>query len=282
MTKQARALSVAIVIPAYNEEDQIEACLQAIADQSEPPQEVIVVDNASTDNTVKIAKSFKFVKIFHEKRRGVRFARDLGINTAKSDIIGRIDADSRLTADWCKNVRRLFQDKTIDAASGPCYYHDMPIKAIGLVLDRTIRGVLFKLDESPMLFGSNMAIRRSVWEKVRRNLCTEGEFFEDTDITIHLRLGGYKITFDKNLIAGVSSRRLEDDPKTFVRNMELHTRTFEMHGLKSPAALAGKYVYLGTYSPLKLLRKAYDPELERLSLTKALTNKSHPRPSSST
>lgn len=274
-----KALTLSIVIPAFNEESHLKQCLESIAKQTIRPNEVIVVDNNSSDKTTDIAKQFDFVRLISEPKPGVRYARDAGFAKAKFDVIGRIDADTQIGVDWCEQVLRIFSDKSVDAASGPCFYYDMPMKKFGLLVDNSIRKGLYSLDEAPILFGSNMAVRRDTWIKVHPLLCNEGEFFEDYDITIHLRLIGAQIVYDEKMVAGVSSRRLDDDPKTFLKTMGMHTHTFEMHNMKSPIARGGKYIYVSIYGPLKLIRKIYDPKSGRLSISKAI-EKSQPRPSS--
>lgn len=279
MQNKAQALS--IVIPVYNEEDHIGLCLEAIANQTDPPDEVIVVDNNSTDGSVEVIKQFPFVTLLQEKRQGLRFTRDTGMAAAKGDIIGRIDADSFITPTWCETARAIFQDPEVMGASGPCYYHDMPAKRLGLLLDHTVRRTLYYFDE-PVLFGSNMVLRASAWDEVKDQLCTKGEFFEDYDITIHMRDANMLIVYDPDLVVGVSARRLEDDPRTFIEGMKLHTKTFELHGKKSPVASGGKYVYITTYHPLKLIRSAYDADQNRMSLKKAMRTRSKPRPNANT
>ena len=274
-----KALTLSIVIPAFNEQSHLKQCLDSIANQTVMPDEVIVVDNQSTDKTVDVAKKYPFVTLLSEKQQGVRYARDTGFHAASCDIIGRIDADSQLSPSWSEQVLAIFSDKKIGAASGPCYYYDMPLKKAGLLIDRAIRRGLYSLDDAPILFGSNMAVRKSAWDKVHPLLCTEGEFFEDYDLTIHLRKIHEKIVYDEDMVAGVSSRRLDDDPKTFRHTMNMHTHTFAMHGMTSPIAKGGKYLYVAIYGPLKLVRKVYDPESGRLSLSKAV-QKTEPRPSS--
>jgi glycosyltransferase involved in cell wall biosynthesis len=276
-----KALTLSIVIPVYNEEDHIGDCLDAIAAQTVKPDEVIVVNNNSTDKSVDIIKRYPFVKLLHEEKQGLRFTRNTGMAAAAGTIIGRIDADVQITPDWCKVALQTFADDSVMAASGPCFYHDMPAKRLGFLSDNSVRRALYSFDE-PVLFGSNMVLRKTAWEQVVDKLCTEGEFFEDHDITIHLRDLGLKIVYNQALVVGVSARRLDDDPKTFIEGMKLHTKTFEMHGLKNPVASGGKYIYITSYPLLKSIRKAYDPEGNKMSLKKALKKTTKPRPTANT
>src|SRR5688572_3020117 len=108
-TKSERGLlspatpTVSIVIPAYNEENHLRLCLEAVARQTVKPLEVIVVDNNSTDATAAIARSFPFVTLLSEKRQGPQPARDRGYNAAHGEIIGRLDADSIVALDWVES-----------------------------------------------------------------------------------------------------------------------------------------------------------------------------------
>ncbi len=95
-----KELSVSIVIPVYNEEAHLKNCLDAIARQTVAPDEVIVVDNNSTDRSVEIAEKYSFVKVIKEAKQGRAHARNSGFNVATCDVIGRIDAHSLFASDW--------------------------------------------------------------------------------------------------------------------------------------------------------------------------------------
>jgi glycosyltransferase involved in cell wall biosynthesis len=112
-----KALSLSIVIPVYNEQSHLKACLDSIAKQEDYPDEVIVVDNNSTDKTCDIAKSYPFVKLAREKKQGVLSARTKGFNLAKSDFIGRIDADTVLPPTWIKDVKKSLRGKRISCSA---------------------------------------------------------------------------------------------------------------------------------------------------------------------
>jgi len=268
MRTTKKTLTLSIIIPAYNEEAHLGACLQAIADQTDPPDEVIVVDNNSIDKTAEIARSFPFVKLLHEKCQGLRATRSRGVNAAMGDIIGRIDADTHLGPGWARAARQIFADPSVMGAVGPVYYHDMPFKQLFFFGDRWIRSMLFAINRSTVLFGSNMAFRKSAWDDVQDSLCTEGEFFEDYDLTIHLQERGHKLVYGPHLKAGASARRLDDSPREFLYNMSFHTKTFTRHGQRRLFASVCKYLYIFIYPPGKLLRKFYDPQTQKFSLHK--------------
>jgi len=87
-------IEVSVVIPAYNNEKTIDACLKSVLLQSVAPAEIIVVDDGSTDSTVQRAAAYAGVKVIQlECNVGVQAARNVGINAAPSDWIAFLDAD---------------------------------------------------------------------------------------------------------------------------------------------------------------------------------------------
>jgi len=265
--------TVSIVILCYNEEDTIVPCLEAVAQQTDHPDEVIVVDNNSTDNSVALAEAFGFVRVVHEPVQGMSPARNRGIAEAKSEVVGRIDADSRLDPDWVANVRRCFSDESVDATSGPVVYADMPAERVGAALDKNVRLAITRLTEDTdfrLLFGTNMAVRKSSWEDIVDELCDDDVVHEDIDIALHMHRAGMKVVFEKHMVAGMLGRRLEDRPKDFYKYIMKWQRTFERHPTKSIVARTPMFIYLSIYFPLKMLRAFYDAEEKQLSFKKAI------------
>ena len=110
--------SVSVVIPVYNESRRLARCLDALSRQTRAPDEIIVVDNNSTDDSVEIARRYPLVRIITEKKQGITHARSAGFDTARSDVIARIDADSVVRSDWVQTLHQIFADETVDAATG--------------------------------------------------------------------------------------------------------------------------------------------------------------------
>jgi len=87
--------SISIIIPAYNEEENIERTVSNIKEISYPKKkEIIVVNDGSTDRTYEIAKRIKGIKVLNKKNGGKASALNFGLKHAKGEIVVCIDSDS--------------------------------------------------------------------------------------------------------------------------------------------------------------------------------------------
>jgi glycosyltransferase involved in cell wall biosynthesis len=270
---QGKRLRISIVIPVYNEADCLSACLEAIARQAASPYEVIVVDNNSTDDTPAVAKRFSFVKLLYEPRQGVVHARNRGFGAARGDIIARIDADTILPTGWTSQVRSIFQSSSISAVSGAPHYYDFPLAGLADAIDLPLRARLArKLKHTNFLWGANMAVRRSDWQQVRGSLCSQNNMHEDFDLGIHLQEHGFTVVYDEQLVAGVSSRRIDSKFLEFVRYTLVSPRTYALHGLRSRYHMySALFICWTCYLPGRLIYRAYNPATRSYSLSQLLS-----------
>lgn len=276
MVKQ-KALTVSIVIPVYNEESYLAACLEAISAQSVKPNEVIVVDNNSTDATIDIARSYPFVKVIVEKKQGVVHARDRGFNAAKSDIIGRIDADTLLPPDWVHTVMYIFRDTQLAGVSGPVSYYDMPLEPLNFRIDMTLRGIADKANSTSWLFGTNMALRKDAWKAVQQQICHNPIVHEDLDLAIHLQVLDELVRYDPNLRARMSARRFDDSLPAFYAYLRMHHHTFDLHEIKTSLPHIALVIYLFFYAIMKPVRKSYNIQTNTYSLKHFIFGYNQPR-----
>lgn len=278
MTSMSSLPSVGIIIPAYNEEDSIARCLDACIDQTSPADEIIVVDNKSTDRTVEIVKQYQTdypkasIILEHQNiSQGITPTRDHGFNRAKSEILGRIDADSIIENGWVEAVRACFTQPNVAAATGPVLYHDMPMQSLGFRVDDKIRNTLHRLaKDHRFLFGSNMAIRATAWVQIRDLIHKDpnDELHEDIDLALTLFENDLEIVYDQKIISGMSARRLEDSPRKFYQYVMRFERTFKVHGVKSASARIPIFIYLLIYFPVRTVRKFYDGDTSKFTLSK--------------
>ncbi|MGH7157374.1 MAG: glycosyltransferase [Candidatus Saccharimonadales bacterium] len=278
-----KSLSLTIVIPAYNEQSYLAACLDSIAGQNVMPNEVIVVDNNSSDETLKIAKEYSFVKVLSEKRQGVFFAARKGFKAAKSDVIGRIDADTILPADWIETVLAGLQDKRVAAVTGPVSYYDMPLPHANYWFDHMMRIFTYRFayQNSPFLYGSNLAIRRKVWRQIAAGLCTQHNIHEDIDLAIHVKEAGHEIVYDKALLSGASGRRYNDGLKSFSGYIGMYRRTYRRHNLHSLAIYPALFMWSLGYVMMHPWRNVWYSLYARLNNFYPISREARKNPMSS-
>lgn len=105
---------VSIIVPIYNTEKYLEACLSSIKNQTHKNLEIILVDDGSTDNSAKIidafAKSDRRVKTIHQKNAGQSAARNRGLKEATGDFISFIDSDDRVDQTFIEKLLAPYQD----------------------------------------------------------------------------------------------------------------------------------------------------------------------------
>jgi glycosyltransferase involved in cell wall biosynthesis len=231
----SKALTLSIIIPVYNESDHLKGCLRAIAKQTVMPDQVIVVDNNSTDDSVKIANSFKFVEVITEKKQGIVYARNAGFNAARTDIIGRIDSDSLLPKNWVEEVIKFYEDEEhfrIFAWTSEGYWYNMHLPKLYSWFSAQIvfRFNRFILGHYP-LWGSSMAITRHSWQEVKKNVCHRNDIHEDLDLSIHLHHRGYQITYASGIPVGAYVRRVSTEFSKLWDYLLLWPKTLRVHNL---------------------------------------------------
>lgn len=266
-----KPLRVSLVVPAYNEQDMIAGCLESAFNQTIPFDEIIVVDNNSTDRTAAIAAKHKNARVLYEKQQGVVYARDAGFNAATGDIIARCDGDTLFSHDWVEQIHRIFTDVTVQAVSGQVSYRDVALAPAFTAIDYSIRRYLSKrmaaLGEQ-FLYGVNMAIRATAWKAVRGEVCHERRLHEDLDLAAHLVQSGQKIVYDPQLLVSISPRQAASGPRAFYRYTWSNTAVYRYHHMASTnyVRLVAAFVSC-LYPAIYLLRRGYDPTSKHFSFS---------------
>lgn len=229
-----KALTLSIVIPVYNEEHHLKACLDAIAAQTVMPDEVIVVDNNSTDRSPQVAKRYPFVTVLKESKQGVGYARTRGFNAVKSDIIGRIDADSIIPPNWVEYAVKYIQEHPDQLLTGGGYFYDLSLpRFFGWYMEQIAFRVNRMIMGHYLAWGSNTAFRKQIWDGVKDGLHNDPEIHEDIDLAIHLHQNGYQIAYHSDWKVGIDSR-IRDRHKrhTQMKYLKMWPRTLRYHNLR--------------------------------------------------
>lgn len=195
---------VSIIVPTYMEEKYIGKTLRSVRKQTYKNYELIVIDSASSDKTVKIAKKYAD-KVILTKKRGIALGRNMGAKAASGIILLFIDADTFLEKNFVERIVNKFRSKDV---VGVCGY----IKSYGSLANKITYWLcseiawLSTLLNIPLFYGMCMAWRKNAFERIGgfdEHLTTG----EDIIITRKMARHG-KCVLLRNAIAVTSPRRV--------------------------------------------------------------------------
>lgn len=251
-----KKLTLSIVIPVHNEEDHIIPCLETIVAQTVSPLEVIIVDNNCSDKTIQLAESYDLVRVVREERPGIAHARNAGFDAAKGDIIGRIDADTRLPETWIEDAIAHIEAHPDKLLTGGSYMYDFAFpRLFGWLQEYFAFGVNKIIIGSYIAWGSNLILTKEMWKEVRHMASTDRSIHEDIDLGLHLNSLGYEVVYDKHRKVGIESRVFSPRRQTREQHlayMMMWPNTLYAHNLRR-AWLGTVGAYFIYYALLPLL-----------------------------
>ncbi len=219
---------VSVVIPVRDDADHLRRCLAALAAQTRGADEVVVVDNGSSDESAAVARDAGAV-VVTEPVRGIAGASARGYDAATGDVLVRLDADSVPPPDWIAAALRLLADPAVVAVTGPVGRSTADRSSAGCGTRSTCARTSSSCGPAlgrPPLFGSALAMRRSTWQAVRARVHRDDpEVHDDVDLSMALD-PAWRVLADRSLTVQVSAR-----PLSGLRSVVVRTR-----GRSTPSA----------------------------------------------
>jgi glycosyltransferase involved in cell wall biosynthesis len=174
---------LSIVLPTYNRAAELPLAVKSALDQTAAPDssEIIIVDNNSTDRTAEVVNELTTqypgrVLGVLEKRQGVAYARQAGIDAARAELVAFFDDDVRVARDWVDTILNTFeQHADIEVLGGkvlPSWSTPPPtwltsVHWAPLALQDFGDAPLFFSRENPRgLISANLACRKRVFERL--------------------------------------------------------------------------------------------------------------------
>ncbi|MGV8871022.1 MAG: glycosyltransferase family 2 protein [Rhodococcus sp. (in: high G+C Gram-positive bacteria)] len=266
--------TLSVIVPAYNEEAYIQQCLEQLVLQIDHLHEIIVVDNNSTDGTAAVvdamARVHSKVHLIQEPVPGVAHARNAGFNAATGDLLGRVDADTRIRPGWAQAVRTFMSTEPngVAGVTGLNEPYDSPVRRLkAWWFGRHIkRGTVGGGRLVTNLHGANMAIRRSAWRRVESKVSTDPDLHEDLDLALCLGKADLKIAQLSDMNVLVSPRRALTPPSKFHEYIDCGVRTFAHHDAMTQEKARALRLHWWWHILVYATYRPYDPRKQRYSL----------------
>jgi glycosyltransferase involved in cell wall biosynthesis len=125
-------LTITAIVCAYNEARVLPACIYSLLAQTRPPDEILIINNASTDDTSDVARAIArcapSVRVIDEPAKGLVVARETARRNALGSVLAYVDADCRVPLRWLERVERQFASHPAAVAvTGPYKFYDWDV-----------------------------------------------------------------------------------------------------------------------------------------------------------
>lgn len=184
--------SLSIIVPIYNVEPYLRACLDSILRQKFTEYELILIDDGSPDHSGRICDEYasvdKRIIVIHKKNGGVSSARNAGLNVAHGDYITFVDPDDELEETYQKNMDILLSNSKIDMLQFPVYSEKKATLAYQFEKELILNG----FDEIITAWAENGTLSWIVWNKIYKkdvwkcNRFPEGMIAEDVYVCVDI------------------------------------------------------------------------------------------------
>lgn len=199
-------MKISVLIPCYNEALTIERCILSCLNQTRPVDEIVVVDDSSTDDTPNILKKFSGqIKVVRTIRNSGNksHAQEYGLQFVTGDIFVTTDGDTMLQSNFIATIEKDMEDESVSAVAG--YVRSLKYNWITAcrALDYSISQNIDKLAQHYMNFvfvipGAAGAFRTNIFKE--KILFAHDTLTEDLDFTYRLHKMGYKIGYNRKAV----------------------------------------------------------------------------------
>ncbi len=199
---------ISVIVPTYNEEAGIKACLVSLCHQTLPRNEyeIIVVDGNSKDRTREIAQEYAD-EVFIQTSKKVGGARNDGIMRANGDIVATTDADCIIPPQWLEIIRNDFKKGNIAQLYGTVYPIEEGIKhKLSLLGANSFSRIGYYTHTVYYTLGCNTAFDKESFMRAGMYRCIDAG--DDLEIARRIRKIG-RVKFDGRMKVGFSMRRYQ-------------------------------------------------------------------------
>ena len=199
-------MTITLIVPIYNEEPFLRRCLDSIENQTVKFDEVILIDDKSTDKSAQIAYEFAFKngwrQILNANNRGLSYTRNVGIKKANSEYVTFLDSDDELTLNACEIMHEAIEQYSKEniLQFNHLRHYAKFNKTVKRYANRNNRFNIANLNDCECWWGVwNKLIRKSAITKLMREELSK--FGEDGIWILELALDGEIIhTIDKETV----------------------------------------------------------------------------------
>lgn len=113
----AKNIKISVIVPVYNVEKYIRQCLESIINQTYKNLEIIIVNDGTRDNSMKIVEEYlsdERIRVINKENGGISSARNRGIEEATGEYVSFVDSDDWLEIDLYERIVQILEGNKVD------------------------------------------------------------------------------------------------------------------------------------------------------------------------
>lgn len=199
-------MKLSVYIPCYNAEKYLDKSIRSLLDQTRPPDEILIIDDGSTDQSVEIASRFPVKVVRHDRNKGLAAARNTAFRNASHELVGAIDADVYPDKDWLEQLLVHFDDPCVVGTGGRLLeaFRETPAdawRALQLCQDLGEERIVIEGDSRKCLGGFGTILRKSAVQEIGGYNESYRTNYEDVDLNGRLVRAGHRLIFEPRAVA---------------------------------------------------------------------------------
>lgn len=195
------SMQISVIIPVYNVEKYLSECLNSVLNQTIPFDEIILINDGSTDGSRKICYDFQLrnpqIQIIDQENAGPSVARNIGMDFATGDYLLFLDADDMLSPVMCETIKNvMIRNSFLDAvycAADFIKETDVDFPRTGYAIDENVAGYVMegftslkKIFPVKYQMSACMSVYRKSFLKENRIKFINGILYEDRFFSLHV------------------------------------------------------------------------------------------------
>jgi GT2 family glycosyltransferase len=198
-------MKITAYIPCYNVAAYIEPTIQALLNQTRPPDELLIIDDGSKDRTVEVASRYPVRVIRHQGNQGLAAARNTAFTNAQHELVASVDADVIVEPRWLESLAEAFVDDNVAGSGGRLLeaFRDTPAdawRAKHMAQDLGEDRIEMAYPTVKRLGGFGTIFRKDAVERVGGYDPQFRTNWEDVDLCTRLLRAGCKLVFEPRAI----------------------------------------------------------------------------------
>ncbi len=181
-------MSISVVIPLFNKAPYIEAALRSVLAQSRPADQIIVVDDGSTDEGPSLVQAFAGVTLVRQANSGVSVARNTGVSNAVGDLVAFLDADDEWLPEHLSLIEKAAAEHphaSVVCAGYECFA-DAGVVSRHMARPGIVPSFYREWTRNSFTFTSAIAVRRSALQQLEVMFPAGERLGEDQDVWFRL------------------------------------------------------------------------------------------------